>query len=127
ADICSLGVLLYEHLTVTTPQTHERLQQAAMPEALRLNREEDPPRPSTRLSDSKDTLASISAQRKLEAARMTREVRGDLDWIAMKALEKDRNRRYGTPGDFAEDVQRYLRGEAILARPPSAVYRLAKF
>src|SRR5204862_3307283 len=104
-----------------------RLEQAAMPEVLRLIREEDPPRPSTRLSDSKDTLASISAQRKLEAARLTREVRGDLDWIVMKALEKDRNRRYGTPGDFAEDVQRYLRREAIEARPPTMAYRLRKF
>ena len=127
ADIYSLGVLLYELLTGTTPLTHERLKRAAMEEALRLIREEDPPKPSSRLSETKESLASISAQRKLEPARLTKEVRGDLDWIVMKALEKDRNRRYATPGNFADDIERYLRSEAILARPPSALYRLTKF
>ena len=127
ADIYSLGVLLYELLTGTTPLTHERLKHAAISEALRLIREEDPPRPSNRLSDSKDSLASISAQRKLEPARLTRELRGELDWIVMKALEKDRDRRYSTPAAFAEDVDRYLSQAAILARPPSLTYRLAKF
>lgn len=127
ADIYSLGVLLYELLTGTTPLTHERLARAAMEEALRLIREEDPPKPSSRLGETGDSLASISAQRKLEPARLTKEIRGDLDWIVMKALEKDRNRRYATPGDFALDVERYLHGEAIQARPPSAIYRLTKF
>jgi serine/threonine protein kinase len=123
SDIYSLGVLLYELLTGTTPLTHERVKKSAMTEALRLIREENPPKPSMRLSDSRNTLASISAQRKLEPAQLTKEIRGDLDWIVMKALEKDRNRRYSTPGNLAEDVERYLRREAILARPPSATYR----
>jgi serine/threonine protein kinase len=127
ADIYSLGVLLYELLTGTTPLTRERVKKTAMTEALRLIREENPPMPSMRLSDSRNTLASISAQRKLEPAQLTKEIRGDLDWIVMKALEKDRNRRYTTPGNLAEDVERYLRREAILARPPSAMYRLKKF
>jgi tetratricopeptide (TPR) repeat protein len=127
SDIYSLGVLLYELLTGSTPLTHERLKQAAMTEVLRLIREEEPPKPSIRLSEAKDSLASISAQRKLEPARLTREVRGDLDWIVMKALEKDRNRRYVSPGSLAEDIERYLRGDAIEARPPSGLYRLRKF
>ncbi len=127
ADIYSLGVLLYELLTGTTPLTHERLKRAAMEEALRLIREEDPPKPSSRLSETKESLASISAQRKLEPARLTKEIRGDLDWIVMKALEKDRDRRYATPGNFADDIDRYLQGQAILAHPPSALYRLSKF
>jgi WD40 repeat protein/serine/threonine protein kinase/Flp pilus assembly protein TadD len=127
SDIYSLGVLLYELLTGSTPLTHARLKKTAMIEALRLIREEEPPKPSARLSELKDSLAAISAQRKLEPARLTREVRGDLDWIVMKALEKDRNRRYVSPGSFADDIERYLRGEAIAARPPSRLYRLRKF
>jgi serine/threonine protein kinase len=127
SDIYSLGVLLYELLTGTTPLTREQLSRAAITEVLRLIREVEPPKPSMRLSESKETLASISAQRRLEPARLTREVRGELDWIVMKALAKDRSRRYSTPVALAEDVERYLRQEAILARPPSTAYRLAKF
>ena len=94
---------------------------------LRLIREEEPPRPSTRLSESKHTLAAISAQRKLEPARLARELRGDLDWIVMKALEKDRTRRYETANSLARDIERYLHEEAVEACPPSAAYKLRKF
>src|SRR5438046_7454255 len=127
SDIASLGVLLYELLTGTTPFDKERFKKAAYDEIRRIIREEEPPKPSTRLSDSKESLPSISAQRHTEPAKLTRLVRGELDWIVMKALEKDRSRRYETANGFAMDVQRYLADEPVLACPPSAVYRLKKF
>jgi eukaryotic-like serine/threonine-protein kinase len=126
ADIYGLGVLLYELLTGTTPLTHARLKESVMSEALRLIREEDPPKPSLRLSESKESLSSISAQRKLEPAQLTKEVRGDLDWIVMKCLEKDRNRRYDTAGALATELERYLRDEPVEACPPSVWYRSRK-
>jgi tetratricopeptide (TPR) repeat protein len=126
SDIYSLGVLLYELLTGSTPLTRERVNEAAFLEVLRVIREEEPPKPSTRLSGTEE-LPSISAQRQCEPARLTKVMRGELDWIVMKALEKDRNRRYETANSLAMDVQRYLADEPVQAHPLSAAYRLRKF
>ncbi len=127
SDVYSLGVLIYELLTGTTPLDKGRLKRAAFDEVRRLIREEDPPRPSMRLSESKEALASISAQRQTEPARLTKLVRGELDWIVMKALEKERARRYETANGLARDVERYLNDEEVEACPPSRLYRLKKF
>ncbi|MCC6507839.1 MAG: serine/threonine protein kinase, partial [Pirellulaceae bacterium] len=126
SDIYSLGVLLYELLTGTTPLEKQRFNQAAWDEIGRVIREEEPPLPSLRLS-SAQTLPSLAAGRHTEPAQLTKLVRGELDWIVMKALDKDRTRRYETANGFAADVNRYLAGEPVLAAPPSANYRLRKF
>jgi serine/threonine protein kinase len=126
SDVYSLGVLLYELLTGTTPLEAKRLREAAYVEMQRLIREEEAPRPSARLSSLGDTATVLAGNRGLDVKRLVQLLGGDLDWVVMKALEKDRNRRYATPGGFAEDIERYLGHEAISARPPSRAYRLKK-
>ena len=127
SDVYSLGVMLYELLTGSTPITKEQLRSVGFEEMLRAVRETEPSKPSTRLSELGDNLPSVAAVRKTEPAKLTRLVRGDLDWIVMKALEKDRTRRYESASGLAADVQRFLNDDAVEACPPSAGYKLRRF
>ncbi len=127
SDIYSLGVLLYGLLTGSTPFDSQRLEDAGLDELRRIICEEEPPRPSTRLTTLEQATTSISANRSTEPRKLSNLVKGDLDWIVMKAIEKDRSRRYETAIALAADVQRFLSEEPIEARPPSHLYRVRKY
>ncbi len=126
-DIYALGVLLYELLTGETPFDNETLAQAAFDEVRRMISETEPPKPSTRLHTMGTKLAEVARHRHTEPGALRRSVRGDLDWIVMKALEKDRRRRYETANDLARDVERHLEHRPVVAGPPGTVYRTRKF
>lgn len=125
-DIYSLGVIMYELLTGSTPVERETIGSNAFLKILDIIRNQEPPRPSIRLSASGDKVVGISQQRMIAPSKMKHVLRGELDWIVMKALEKDRSRRYDTANDLAKDIQNYLNDEPVVARPSTATYRLWK-
>ncbi|HVU64842.1 MAG TPA: serine/threonine-protein kinase, partial [Phycisphaerales bacterium] len=126
-DVYSAGVLLYELLTGATPFDSQRLRSAAYGEIQRIIREEDPPRPSTRITSKPETLGAVAQMRSTPPAKLPGAIRGDLDWIVMKAMDKERARRYDSAGDMSRDIQRFLAGEAVQAAPPGRAYVARKF
>ena len=127
SDVYSLGILLYELLTGTTPLDTERLRQTAYAEIQRLIAEEEAPKPSVRLSTPGNHQADVALYRDTDPKSLRQFVNGDLDWIVMKAIDKDRNRRYESASRFAEDIERFLKNDEVEARPPSTFYSLSKF
>jgi serine/threonine protein kinase/tetratricopeptide (TPR) repeat protein len=127
SDVYSLGVVLYELLTGTTPLAEQLVRESGLDKLRQLIREDDPPRPSDRVDTLADAAATVAERRAQHPRQLARTLRGDLDWIVMKALEKDRARRYESPAELARDIERYLAHEPVLAGPPSRSYRLQKF
>ena len=127
SDVYSLGVLLYELLTGTTPLEAATFRDAGYAEIQRMIKETEPPRPSVRLSTSGEKVTAIAKHRSIDPHALQRLIRGDLDWIVMKSLEKERGRRYANASDLADDVNRFLGGDAVEAHPPSPAYRVRKF
>ena len=126
-DIYSLGVLLYELLTGTTPFEQEKFKDVSFGELRRIIREEEPPRPSSRISTLGDSAVTVAENRHIDSRTLSQQLHGELDWIVMKALEKDRTRRYETAHGLGRDIERHLSDEPVLARPPSTRYRLVKY